>query len=151
MHCQQREFCRPHKLLKKGENWILGKLVILDENVLYDIFMNIISTTPVQYNPIASLTNWSFNFSPNLDFLIRTCPFHIKMTDYTTIENFSRVSAKLLIKSNCFLLLCYCLVKKLCRFQELVSESNWNFEIIGIASDLGKTEQLWLVFRTKFS
>ena len=53
------------------------------------------------------------------------------MTDYTTIENFSRVSAKLLIKSNCFLLLCYCLVNKLSRFRELVSESNWNFEIIG--------------------
>ena len=35
-----------HKLLKKGENWILDKLVILDENVLSDIFMNIISTTP---------------------------------------------------------------------------------------------------------
>ena len=26
--------------------------MILDENVLSDIFMNIISTTPVQYNPI---------------------------------------------------------------------------------------------------
>ena len=29
-----------------------------------------------------------------------------------------------------------CLVNKLSRFQELVSESNWNFDIIGITWDL---------------
>ena len=65
------------------------------------------------------------------------------MTDYTTIENFSRASTELVIKSSCFSLLCYyvrSLVNKLKRFQELVSESNWNFEIIGITWDLEKTE-----------
>ena len=49
------------------------------------------------------------------------------MTDYTTIENFSRASTELLIQSSCFSLLCYyvrSLVNKLSKFQELVSESN---------------------------
>ena len=65
------------------------------------------------------------------------------MTDYTTIENFSRENTELLIKSSCFSLLCYyvrSLVNKLSRFQELVSESNWAFEIIGTTWDLEKTE-----------
>ena len=53
-----------------------------------------------------------------------------------------------------FLTLCYyvlSLANKLSRFQELVSESNWNFDIIGITSDLEKTEELWLIFLSKLS
>ena len=48
---------------------------------------------------------------------------------------FYRVSTELSIKSSCMSLLCYnvrSLVNKLSRFQELVSELNWEFDIIGI-------------------
>ena len=54
--------------------------------------------------------------------------------DYMTIEDCSMVS-ELSIKSSCTSLLCYnvkSLVNKLTRFQELVSELNWEFDIIGI-------------------
>ena len=53
-----------------------------------------------------------------------------------------------------FLTLCYyvlSLVNKLSRFQKLVSESNWNFDIIGITLDLEITEELWLIFLSKLS
>ena len=49
------------------------------------------------------------------------------MTDYKSIEIFSRMSTELLIKCSCFSLLCYyvrSLVNKLSKFQELASESN---------------------------
>ena len=53
-----------------------------------------------------------------------------------------------------FLTLCYhvrSLVNKFSRFQEPVTESNWNFDIIGITSNLEKTEESWLLFLTKLS
>ena len=52
-----------------------------------------------------------------------------------TIEYFSTGSTELAIKSSCFTLMCYnvrSLVNKQSRFQELVSELNWEFDIIGI-------------------
>ena len=95
--------------------------------------LNEYNLTPFEWN--SKTTSPLFDLDPDMQFYSEPKFSNQNDCDYMSIEDFSSVSTELSIKSSCMSLLCYnvrSLVNKLSRFQELVSELNWEFDIIGI-------------------
>ena len=129
------------------ENEFLSALYACINNKPIDItYLNEYNLTPFEWN--SKTTSPLFDLDPYMQFYSEPKFSNQNDCDYMTIEDFSRACIELPIKSSCFSLMCYnvrSLVNKHSRFQELLGELKWDFDIIGI-TETWKTQNNYDLF-----